>query len=288
MQRWTNYHSHTKYCDGTDEPKVYAEAALAQGMAAYGFSGHSPVPFENNWSMKAHDIPAYIEDVNKLKAEYEGRLDIYLSMEVDYLPGITGVKDYFIAKLGLDYTVGSVHFVNAFEDGKPWEIDYTTTSFENGLNEIFGGDIKKAVTRYNELTRQMLAEECPNIVGHVDKIKMHNKVKPFFSESDAWYRDEVMHTLTDLAKTGAIMEANTRGIYKKYSDETYPSAWIFKEAKKLGIPVMINSDSHVPREITGEFEKAATMLLDSGYKEVRVLLGGKWHDKALTTQGIII
>lgn len=285
---WTNYHSHTRYCDGTDEPKVYAQTAFELGLAAYGFSSHSPVPFHNAWSIKDHDVAQYMEDVERLKEEYQGKLDIYLSMEVDYVPGLTGPKDYFISNLGLDYTIGSVHFVNTFEDGTHWEIDHTSVIFEKGLNEIFGGDIQKAVTRYFEITRQMLQEECPDIVGHIDKIKMHNKVKPFFNETDAWYRDEVMHTLEVLSKTNAIMEVNTRGIYKKYSDEPYPSAWLLKEARQLNIPVMINSDSHHPREIIGEFEPAATTVLNAGYQQVRILLNHTWQDKPLTAKGITL
>jgi histidinol-phosphatase (PHP family) len=285
---WINYHSHTKYCDGTDECEVYVQEALRLGMAAYGFSTHAPVPFENAWSIKDRDVPQYLEDVLKLKEQYAGQIEIYLSMEVDYVPGMTGVKDYFISNLGLDYTVGSVHFVGAFDEEHPWEIDGPTTLFEKGLEEIWKGDIQAVVKRYFELQRQMLAEECPDIIGHMDKIKMHNTVKPFFSEDDQWYRDELMQTLEAIASSGAIMEVNTRGMYKKYTTEPYPSAWVIKEAKRLNIPVVINSDGHHPREIIAEFEAATEMVQAAGYKELRVLLDGKWQDKPFDKQGIIL
>ena len=285
---WTNYHSHTKYCDGTDAPAVYAQTAYELGMAAYGFSSHSPVPFESSWAIQPANVPLYIADVNKLKEEYKDKIEIYLSMEVDYIPDMTGVKHPEISSLGLDYTVGSVHFAGAFMDGRPWEIDGTLKVFEEGLEQIYGNDIRKAVTTYFDITRRMLREECPDIVGHIDKIKMHNKAKPFFSEGDSWYHDEVMNTLQEVAKSGAIMEVNTRGIYKKYSDEPYPSGWVLKEAKQLGIPVMINSDSHVPREIIAEFGPTAALLQSCGYNTVRVFLDHTWQDKPLTPQGIIV
>ncbi|MDX2002141.1 MAG: histidinol-phosphatase [Chitinophagales bacterium] len=285
---WVNYHSHTKYCDGTDEAAVYAETAQQLGMLAYGFSTHSPVPFENAWSIKDHDVAQYLQDVNALKEKYVGQLDIYLSMEVDYVPNMTGVYDYFISNLGLDYTVGSVHFVDAFPDGRPWEIDGATTLFEKGLSDIFGNNIQAAVKRYFDISREMLATACPTIVGHIDKIKMHNTVKPFFDEQEDWYRNEVMATLEVLANTNAIMEVNTRGIYKKYTLEPYPSPWIINAAYEMGIPVVINSDAHHPREILGEFEKAATIVSAAGYKTLRVLLNGQWQDRPFNQQGIII
>jgi histidinol-phosphatase (PHP family) len=63
---------------------------------------------------------------------------------------------------------------------------------------------------------------------------------------------------------------------------------VLKEANRLGIPVMINSDSHHPREITGEFEAAAQIVLNAGYKEVRIFKEHSWQDKPLTTKGIIL
>jgi histidinol-phosphatase (PHP family) len=44
-------------------------------------------------------------------------------MEVDYIPGSIGPKSKAILDAKLDYTVGSVHFVDSFPDGRGWEID---------------------------------------------------------------------------------------------------------------------------------------------------------------------
>lgn len=285
---WTNYHSHTHYCDGTDAPEVYVQAALAQNVAIYGFSSHSPLPFSNAWSIKNEDVAKYIAAVQALKTAYQGQLEIYLSMEVDYVPELTSVHHPSISLLGLDYTVGSVHYVGQFNDGTHFEIDYTHTYFDKGIEEIFHGDVRKCVCRYYELTRQMLTEAKPDILGHLDKIKMHNKAKLHFNETDGWYKDAVMETLELAAKVGVIMEVNTRGMYKKLSTEPYPSTWILKEAQKLGIQVMINSDNHHPREITGEFETAAQLVLAAGYNEVRILKDNTWQNRPLTAKGILL
>ena len=60
---WTNYHSHCNFCDGSDEAKVYPEAAAEQGMLAYGFSSHVPMPFFCAWSMKAEKLADYIAEI---------------------------------------------------------------------------------------------------------------------------------------------------------------------------------------------------------------------------------
>lgn len=283
---WTNYHSHTRYCDGTDIPDKYVAQAISQGLAVYGFSSHAPVPFALDWAMDDDKVPDYLEEIESLKKRYADQIEIYAGMEVDYIPGKIGVKDYFIANLGLDYTIGSVHFVDGFENGKPWVIDNTTHKFEYGLHRIFDNDIQKAVSRYYELIREMVRNEPPDVVGHLDKIKMHNSKKHFFDEDEVWYKDAVLETLDVIAEAGVIMEANTRGIYKKLSGEPYPSSWVWKEALKRGIPAQINSDGHHPREITSNFEEAASMLNSVGYSSVRILYQNKWQDKPFTSRGI--
>jgi histidinol-phosphatase (PHP family) len=49
---------------------------------------------------------------------------------------------------------------------------------------------------------------------------------------------------------------------------------------------MINSDAHHPQEVSKQFAETAQMLLAIGYKEVRILAEGKWHNRTLTPKGI--
>ena len=94
-----------------------------------------------------------------------------------------------------------------------------------------------------------------------------------------------MNTLEAIAKTEAVMEVNTRGLYKKRATETYPSKWVLEEAYKLDIPVQINSDGHTPDEILGEFETAASLLVDVGYDACVILIDGEWQEVGLTKEG---
>ena len=285
---WTNYHSHCNFCDGSDEAKVYAEAAAEQGMHAYGFSSHVPMPFFCAWSMKAEKLADYIAEIEKLKLEYKGFVQIYRSLEIDYIPGLIGPETSFIKEANLDYTIGSIHFVDSFEDGTHWEIDGTSAIFEDGLQKIFAGDIQNAVTRYYDLTRMMVREECPDVIGHIDKIKMQNPDNKYFSEDAEWYKDEVLRTLDVITGTKAIIEVNTRGLYKKKTTETYPGKWMLTEILKRKIPVMINSDSHHPKEITSEFETAAALLKEVGFETVKSFIDNKWQDFKFDKNGLIL
>lgn len=284
---FTNYHGHLHYCDGKGTADEYARAAIARGMLAYGFSSHAPVPYDVAWTMKQASLADYIDEIDKVKERYAGQIEIYRGLEVDYVPGKAGPSHPRLADARLDFTVGSVHLVDFFADGRPWEIDGTHKLFLDGLEVIFHRDIQAAVTRYFELTRMMVQDDPPDIVGHLDKIKMQNEEGALFSEEAIWYQEAVEETLKLIAGKGLIMEVNTRGIYKKKTTETYPSPQILRRMKELNIPVMINSDAHHPREITECFEETAALLLEVGYEQCRVLLRGQWQNLTLTSQGLV-
>lgn len=282
---WTNYHSHFKYCDGVGEIEQHINQAIAFDLYSMGFTSHSPVHFMNKWSMDKNDLPVYLKELDHAKAKYAGQIEIYKSLEIDYFPEKSGLIQNFQTELNLDYTLGSIHFVDFFEDGQPWEIDGPQLVFEKGLQEIFGNDIQKAIKRYFEITIHMLEHDCPSILDHVDKIKMQNHNKFFFDEQASWYKDYLSQALEVAAQTGTIVEVNTRGLYKKRASETYPGKFGLKRLKELKVPICLNSDSHHPKEIIGEYGNTALLLMELGFKELMVLRDNDWQAKPFDQNG---
>ncbi|OJJ22304.1 hypothetical protein BKI52_06375 [marine bacterium AO1-C] len=283
---WTNYHGHSNYCDGTHLLEEYIKCAISQNVKAYGFSSHAPLPFLTNWAMPYEHLVLYFKEISELKQKYAGKIQIYTGLEQDYVADFNLIHKEWIDLPQLDYIVGSVHFVDRFEDGRYWEIDNTTEVFKEGLQGIFNGDVSQAIQRYYALTREMVQEQKPPIVGHLDKIKIHNRHEHFFDESASWYQEAIEQTLQTIAQSNAIVEINTRGVYKKKSKETYPSHWIIKRMYELDIPVTINSDAHHPEEVTREFITTAQVLKDIGYKTLRVLWNDQWQDFSFDEKGM--
>jgi len=156
-----------------------------------------------------------------------------------------------------------------------------------GLEKIFHNDIRAAVSRYFQLTREMIKTSCPTVIGHMDKIKIQNQGQKFFSEDEDWYRNEVKKTIDLIAERNVIVEVNTRGIYQKKSATTYPSPWILELMYAKNIPVTINSDAHQPSDIINQFPETATLLMDIGYNSISVLHDNKWKAFSFNMHGII-
>jgi len=264
----TNYHTHTHHCDGLAAPEQFAAAALDKGLEALGFSGHAPVPFSTGWTMPAEKLQPYLTEVREVQARYRGRLRIDLGLEVDYLPGRLGPRSERIRALGLDFTVGSVHFITEppRADGFSWTVDGTSAEIEQGLREEFGVNVRRLVERYYERVGELAEYSAPDIFAHLDVVKKNNRDGRYFSESEPWYRTAVAGALRRIAVSGSIVELNTGGVVRNTSGAFYPSEWILSECLKLGIPVMVNADAHRPEDLDGHFREAHALLHELGFR----------------------
>src|SRR5512133_1678475 len=226
----TNFHRPTRFSDGSADPVAYVKTAIEEGLTAYGFSCHAPIPFEQKWCLREEDLPVYLETIAALKEEYRNQIELYCGLEIDYIPEKTSVSNFRYLNHQLDYTIGSVHYMDYLEDGTPCNTDGRPEEFKKGLEQIWGNDIRVAVKRYFHLVREMLAYAAPDIVAHIDKIRLHNRDNSLFNPEDTWYRNEISETIERLKKSGSRMETNTRGIYKGGFKEPYPSALFIKAA----------------------------------------------------------
>ncbi len=280
---WSNTHTHSSFCDGKYSLKKYVTQAIHLGMTSLGFSSHAPLPFPCDWCMKSESLLPYLSIIGQLKRQFKHEVELYAGLEVDYIPDHVSPTYFQKQEPQLDYTIGSIHYVDFFNNGTPWEVDGSFLTFQKGLKEIFNGNIKKAVSRYFALTREMIKNHTPTVLGHLDKIKIHNRYAPIFNEQELWYRREIESVLQSVKSAGVILEVNTRGIYTKKSPDPYPSGWILERIHKKGIPVTLNSDAHHPKDLIRLFPDTSKHLSNIGFANLKILKGGKWIDQPLTT-----
>ncbi len=264
----SNYHTHSTFCDGSGAPEEYVKAAIAQGFTHFGFSGHSPLPFENTFAIRENEMDDYVATVRRLQQQYADQLKIYLGLEADYIPGMAENINEWKARYGLDYIIGSVHLVSTLGCDKLWFTDGSKIeTYDEGLRELFGNDIKAAVRAFFVQTNAMIISQKPDVVGHFDKVKMNNKGR-YFSEHDAWYHKLVLETLTVIKESGCVCEINTRGFYKHRYTDYFPGAYLWKAMAEMNIPLMVNSDAHKPEEVGLLLDDALQLLKQNGVKEV--------------------
>lgn len=275
----SNYHTHSSFCDGKATPREMVEFAVAHGMTHLGFSGHAPLPYENTFSIKGEKYVEYCDTVRALQQEFAGRIDIRLGLEIDYVPGLLEDFTPLIETGGLEYTIGSIHLIpNPDSIGELrahpaeaaqhlWMIDgphYET--YDEGLQRHFGGDIRRAVKAFFYQNNAMIESQRPTIVGHFDKVVMHNRDR-YFHYDEPWFRDLMYETVELIHETGCICEINTRGLYKGRHNDYYPGRTTILHMNELGIPVIVSTDAHAPEDLL-KTEGAEEFLRSIGYKEI--------------------
>lgn len=264
----SNYHTHTNFSDGKSKAEDYCKKAIELGFHSLGFSDHAPVPFASSYSIPQNQLISYFSTIETLIEEYKGRLKIFLSLEADYIPNHSFSFDSFRKQADIDYIIGSIHMVYHSQKDQMWFIDGGKQDvWDKGLDDVFEGDIKKAVKAFYHQSMEMIETQKPEVMGHLDKIKMHNKER-LFSLNDKWYQDLLLESLELIKQNNMVLEINTRGLYKGRCKDLFPSESIIIQAQKMGVPMMLSSDAHHPDELNGAFPPALEKLKKIGLNEV--------------------
>lgn len=261
--RLYNFHSHTQFCDGRAPMSDFASEAVARGFSHYGFSPHSPVPIESPCNMKMSDVDGYLSELERLKNVYgNGPTQFYASMEIDYLHGLWGPSDSYFKELPLDYRIGSVHFIPS-QSGELVDIDGRYDSFRRKMHEKFRDDIRYVVNVFFDCSLEMLQRGGLDMIGHYDKVGHNGSHYHPGLEEEGWYMDRVDELTRAIIDSGVTVEINT----KAWADHgrMFPAPRHWASLKDAGVPIVVNSDAHLPELIDASRGVAFEMLgLQSG------------------------
>jgi len=249
-----DYHIHTALCGhAVGEPEEYVEQALRAGLEEMGFSDHAPLVSheDSRYTMNASQLPVYHAMMERVRKKFKD-FTIKVGLEADYVPGFEAKTQVILRAYDYDFIIGSVHFIDnwAFDDPDEkvkWK----------------DKDIDRVYTDYYGLLRRSAESRLFDIMGHVDL------VKKFGHRATSDMTGEVEATAKVFKKSGVAVELNTSGL-RKPINEIYPSLPVLKLYQKAGVPITFSSDSHDPKDVGRDFDKAATLAKAAGYSEYSV------------------
>lgn len=254
-----NLHSHTQFCDGHAPMQKMVEGAIEAGLTHYGFSPHSPLPIPSPCNMSAADVATYAIEVERLRALYGDRIRLYKSMEVDYLGPQWGPASDTVAAYGLDYVIGSVHFVPS-QDGHYVDTDGPAERFAGYVVTEFHSDLRYVVDTFFAQTIAMIDAGGLDIVGHFDKIGLNASFVQPGIEDEPWYGRHIRNVVDAIAAAGLTAEINTKAYARR--GRFFPASRWWPLLRKACVPVVVNSDAHDPT-LTDASRDDAFNTLDS-------------------------
>lgn len=255
-----NFHTHTTYCDGKNTAAEMALAAYEKGFETLGFSGHSYTAFDESYCMSKQGVKDYLAEIEALKREYAGKMDIFAGVEQDYYSEEPTAP--------FDYVIGSVHYV--YCDGLYFDVDESAEKMERTILECFGGDSMKYAAAYFETAADVVRKTGADIIGHFDLLTKFNEGNRFFDVESKAYRFAALEAMEALLKTDRPFEINTGAMYRGLRTEPYPSFALLKELRKRGGKILFSSDSHDTFSLGFAFREMAQGALEAGFSSAFV------------------
>jgi histidinol-phosphatase (PHP family) len=283
----TSLHTHTLFCDGKDDVEALCAVAWEKGFASIGISAHAPIEkagFSSGWHLPKARLAEYLDEVRSAKKRWEGKIAVYLGLEVDFIPGVMGPGDREYREMGLDYIIGSVHYLlppgeTSFGPEEGFTVDCPLEEFETGLRRYFEGDGEAMMAAYWDAVAEMVRAGGFDILGHLDLVKKNNRGNKWFSPAGRLYRGKLEALAGPIAASGAVVEVNTGGLNRGSTAETYPSTGILSLLHEKGVPALITGDVHEKGHLGGHYETARQTLFAAGYRE-QTLFEGRTGGKA--------
>ncbi len=265
---FSNSHTHTNFCDGISSPADMAKKALEKGFVSLGFSVHSPLPYENDYAIAENRLPLYLDEIARLKNEYDGRLEILSGIELD--------ADSEIDLSPYDYVISSVHQLHG-EDGKIYAVDASPEDLLRCVDEMFDGDPLLMAEHFYAVSEAAALREGVHIVGHFDLISKFNDTLGLFDDRDPHYvafaRNAIYNILRN--KPGMLFEVNTGAMYRNGKMNPYPSSQMLSAVFNNGGRVILSSDAHNTHSLDYAFDDALAECKKAGFTCVwRMRKGG--------------
>ena len=258
----SSIHNHTSLCDGKNTPQEMAVAAWKQGIKTLGFTGHSHTPCDLEYCMSPGRTAQYKGEINRLKGQYAGKMDILCGIEWDQFSD----DDY----AAYDYWIGSVHYLQGPVTGKFYEVDWREADLLACMNDDFGGD-GLAMAKAYFASVVSVAEKGPDVLGHFDLIKKLNAKGVFFNESSPEYQQAALEALRKCFEHCKVLEINTGGVARGYRTDFYPAPFLMEEWRRMGGKIIITADSHSADGLLWGYEEAVRYAKYAGFTSAVIL-----------------
>ncbi len=266
-------HTHSTFCDGKNTLSEMAEAAYRKGIKVLGFSSHSYVAYDG-FGMKNDAVADYIKEINSLKKQYDGVMDILCGCELDSLSDLDYGGGVF------EYNIGSAHFVTD-ERGVSYPVDCSVQKLLNGRDMGFGGDMRSMVESYYKQFVEFVQRAKPTVIGHFDLIGKYNEDKSLFDYQEKWYRDITINAIDAMLFCGSVFEMNLGKIARGYGESPYPSIQLIEYIKSKGGKLIITTDAHKSEHLDLYVEEAEVLLKKAGFNSVLELVPGGFLEREI-------
>jgi Histidinol phosphatase and related hydrolases of the PHP family len=259
-----NYHTHTYRChhaSGTEKEMV--ETAISEGFQEIGISDHVPLPhfrwhlikalpyiFKSKRSvlswlkafmlngpgmrMPYSEKKQYLAELENLKQQYCGRIQIYKGFECEYFKTYLPYYRQLLERKEVDYLIFGHHYHR-----------YSVSALYYGRAKLS----KKDVSDYVDEALEAMQTGIFRYFAHPDLFFIG------YHQWDSFVENEIKRMLCVAKQNDIILEINAGGLSREnvmINDEKippYPNPYFWQMVKEMDCKVMIGLDAHTPSQL---------------------------------------
>lgn len=248
-------HIHSKFStDSHMEAIAACESALETGLKGLTFTDHVDFDYPDFDDSMLIDYEEYFHFFEKLKSDWQDRLNIQIGIEMGYQPHVLDNIVSLLDKYSFDFIINSVHVIDKMDP-------YTKTYYQ-------GKTQREAYERYlNVVLESVTAYDNYDVIGHIGYVARYGD----FDDKPLKYRDYTDILDQILMKTlekGKGIEINTSGLRTDLKTPI-PGYDILKRYLELGGEIItVGSDAHFKEHIAHSFDEALKYLKNIGFNYV--------------------
>lgn len=269
-------HLHSKHSFDSDaEPADNVRRAIELGLAGLTFTEHYDTHADEIDDCLYND-DAYSETIDALRREFGKQIQIGKGIEVCYQPdNMPDIID-FLDRHRFDMVLLSVHwfFGQPIHAGFVWRgtdpVAVTRRYFEAVLDAV------RFCERFHRDRPGVF-----QVLGHLDFVKRYSQryTGGIYVSDHADLIDEILRTCL---AADLIPEINTSTLRRGGLDDPMPGPAVVQRYAELGGTMMsIGSDSHSPRDIGADLDRAVDMLRDAGISKLAVFQNRTRHGEPI-------
>ena len=242
---YSDFHMHTKYCDGNFTAEEMVQSAIRKGLKIVGISGHGFTDFDGRYCMSRENTMKYRDEVNALKEKYKNDIRVLCGVEQDYFGG-KAIAEF-------DYVIGSCHYL-LWGDNVHTPIDEHIEWLTDAVRDGFGGDFYAAAESYFKCVGDVVEKTDADIIGHFDLISKFCEVGVDIDINNPRYKRAYTDAIDRLIPFGKPFEVNTGAISRGYRTAPYPAMPMMRYIASQGGSIIFTSDSHHIDNIAFQFD----------------------------------
>ncbi|MCH5251036.1 MAG: histidinol-phosphatase HisJ family protein [Lachnospiraceae bacterium] len=256
-----DYHLHTAFSGDSDTPmEEMIIKGIELGLTGMCFTEHNdfdyPVTEECPAGKFEVNPDSYLYDLIKYKEKYADKINVLFGVELGLQPHIAKRNAAFAKAHEYDFIIASSHMCNGYDPYYPDFFEVKT--LEEAYREY-----------YISILDNIKVFSNFDVYGHLDYIFRYGPGKEG-TFSYGKYQDIIDKILEKLISDGKGIELNTKTLGDTEitgTGENIPCIAILRRYKELGGEIItVGSDAHTPDKIAANYDTAASILSDCGFK----------------------